>query len=127
MINRLGSVLEEQLSIPTAFVDSYLSAIISYTQLGAIYFSPQLTLGGTGIVAIPDEEDTHILETVLAGKADILIIVKFKDLISNKTRIIKADKHLCYTVSNHAVYIIHPDFMMEWLPQDSITNCDHFK
>jgi phosphoserine aminotransferase len=54
MINRLGSVLEEQLSIPTAFIDSYLSAIISYTQLGAIYFSPQLTLGGTGIVAIPD-------------------------------------------------------------------------
>jgi predicted nucleic acid-binding protein len=83
MINRLGSVIEEQLSIPTVFIDSYLSAIINYTQLGSIYFSPQLTLGGTGVVTIRDEEDAHILETVLAGGADILIIVNFKDFIPN--------------------------------------------
>jgi len=36
MINRLRSVLEEQLSIPTPLVDSYLSAIINYTQLDLI-------------------------------------------------------------------------------------------
>ena len=127
MINRLRSVLEEQLSIPTPLVDSYLSAIINYTQLGSIYASPQLTLGGTGVVAIRDEEDAHVLETALAGKADVLVTVNFKDFISNDTRIIQPARHLIYTAPNHTFHIVHPDLMMEWLRQGNIPDLDNFK
>lgn len=127
MINRLHSVLEEQLNIPTSFIDSYLSAIVSYAQLGPVYASPQLTLGGTGVVAIRDEEDAHVLDTVLAGKADILITVNFKDFISSDTSIIQVNRHLIYTAPNHTFHIIHPDLMMQWLRQGNIPNCDDFK
>jgi predicted nucleic acid-binding protein len=127
MINRLRSVLEEQLSIPTPLVDSYLSAIINYTQLESIYASPQLTLGGTGVVAIRDEEDAHVLETALAGKTNVLVTVNFKDFISNDTRIIQPARHLIYTAPNDTFHIVHPDLMMEWLRQDNIPDLDYFK
>lgn len=126
MINRLRSVLESQLNIPTTLVNSYLSAIVSYTQLGPVYFSPQLTLGGTGVIAISDQEDAHVLETAIAGKANILVTVNFKDFISNDTRIIQPDRHLIYTIPNHAFHIIHPDLMMEWLRQGIIPDVEGF-
>ena len=61
----LRSVTIEHLGLPLETADTYVSAIEEYAKLGA-----QLTLGGTGVIALRDVEDLHVLETAIAGKAD---------------------------------------------------------
>ncbi|MBW4554061.1 MAG: PIN domain-containing protein [Aphanocapsa sp. GSE-SYN-MK-11-07L] len=76
MLNRLQKVLVHNVSTQTA--DLYISAIAAYTHVGVIGSSPQLTLGGTGVIPIHDLEDAHVLETAIAGQATILITANFK-------------------------------------------------
>jgi predicted nucleic acid-binding protein len=58
--------------------------------------SPQLSLGGTGVIPIRDTEDAHVLETAIAGKADVLITANFKDFISKDTEVVIPGRHAVY-------------------------------
>jgi predicted nucleic acid-binding protein len=103
MLNRLEKVLIKDLKISPNAVQLYLKSIKSYTQL-----SPQLTLGGTGIIPLHDTEDAYVLETALAGKAEILVTANFKDFITKDTKIIIDNKHGIYQSANQKCQIIHP-------------------
>jgi len=120
MLNRLRRVLEKDLQVEHSAADLYIDAIQGYAQLGPAGLGPQLTLGGTGVLALPDTEDAHVLETALAGQADVLVTANFSDFIANDTQIILPNRHAFYTTPAHQVQIVHPYLMMNWLRKGQI-------
>ena len=97
----------------------YLRSIESYT-----LESPQLTLGGTGVVPLYDLEDAHILETVIAGKAQVLVTANFRDFIDKNVEIVQKNRHGIYRSANFQCHIVHPYLMMRWL--DELLSCPDF-
>jgi predicted nucleic acid-binding protein len=116
MLNRLQKFLVQDLKVSTQTAELYISTIAAYACLGAMGTSPQLTLGGTGVIPIRDTEDAHVLETAIAGKADVLITANFKDFISKDTQVVIPDRHAVYrSPDDHVFQIVHPYLMMEWM------------
>jgi predicted nucleic acid-binding protein len=117
MLDELRSVIIEHLGLPLETADAYVSAIEEYAKLGA-----QLTLGGTGVIALRDVEDLHVLETAIAGKADFLVTANFKDFTLRDTSIEIPGRHAIYRSPAHSVHIVHPYLMVEWLRSGTIPN-----
>jgi predicted nucleic acid-binding protein len=117
MLDELRSVIIEHLGLPLETADAYVSAIEEYAKLGA-----QLTLGGTGVIALRDVEDLHVLETAIAGKADFLVTANFKDFTLRDTSIEIPDRHAIYRSPAHSIHIVHPYLMVEWLRSGTIPN-----
>jgi predicted nucleic acid-binding protein len=115
MLNRLRKVLNQDLKVSAQTADAYLGAIAAYAHLGALGASPQLTLGGTGVIPLRDTEDGHVLETAIAGRADFLITANFKDFITQKTAVVTPDRYAIHQSPDCTVHIVHPYLMMEWL------------
>ncbi|UKP01400.1 PIN domain-containing protein (plasmid) [Nostoc sp. UHCC 0870] len=129
MLNRLRWVLEKDFSIPQSTADLYIDAIRGYAEHGAYGASPQLSLGGTGVIALQDREDAHVLETALAGRAAVLVTANFKDFISTKdAHIILPQQHANHSTPAHAIYfspahkfhIANTAQMMFWLKSGQI-------
>lgn len=115
MLDELRSVIVEHLSLPIETANTYVLAIEEYAKLGA-----QLTLGGTGVIALRDVEDLHVLETAIAGKADFLVTANFKDFTLRATSIEIPDRHAIYRSPAHSIHIVHPYLMVEWLRSGTI-------
>jgi predicted nucleic acid-binding protein len=116
MLNRLLKVLVQDLKVSTQTAELYISTIAAYARLGAMGASPQLTLGGTGVIPLRDTEDAHVLETAIAGRANILITANFKDFISKDTQVVILGKHAVYRgPDDHTFQVVHPYLMMDWL------------
>ncbi|WP_024547016.1 PIN domain-containing protein [Picosynechococcus sp. NKBG15041c] len=109
MLNRLKEVLL-RLGIENNLATGYVDVIRAYCDL-----NPSLTLGGTGVIPLQDEEDRHVLETALAGGADILVTANFKDFLGKETEIVIPERHYCYFSPHSALKIVHPYLMVEWL------------
>ncbi len=120
MLNRLRLVLERNLNVPHSAGDLYVDAIRGYAELGPVGAGVQLTLGGTGVIALSDSEDAHVLETALAGRASVLVTANFKDFISNDTRLVVLQRHAIYTAPANVLHIAHPFEMMKWLQDGQI-------
>jgi PIN domain len=120
MINRLRKVYIQDLQIPTNIADALLSAIVGYAAVGPSGISPTLTLGGTGVVPLTDTEDAHVLETCLAGEADILVTANFKDFLSNDTEILEANRVAVYRHPKRKLLIAHPYKMADWFKEGQI-------
>jgi predicted nucleic acid-binding protein len=120
MLDRLRKVLTQDLKVSVQTADAYLSAIAAYAHLGPLGASPQLTLGGTGIVPLRDTEDAHVLETAIAGKTDFLTTANFKDFIAKNTTVASPDRHTIHHSPNCSIHIVHPYLMMEWIRTDKI-------
>jgi predicted nucleic acid-binding protein len=91
------------------------NVIRSYAQL-----HPQLTLGGTGVIPIADTEDRHVLETALAGRANILVTANFRDFLTKNIEIIIVERHSICHSPIHKFQIVHPYLMIKWLNQGNI-------
>ena len=117
MLNRLQLVLQTQpkLSIFKDDAVAFIEIIRTYAQL-----SPQLTLGGTGVLPLEDEEDRHVLETAIAGQVTVLITANFQDFLTKEVQTIVSEKHYIYRSAAHSFHIVHPFFMMNWLKQGQI-------
>lgn len=120
MLNRLRLVLEKNLKISRSAADLYVDALGGYAELAPASTRQQLTLGGTGVIALSDTEDAHVLETALAGRATVLVTANFKDFISNDTRIIVLGRHAIHTTPAHVFHIAHPYYMIDWLRNGQI-------
>lgn len=118
MLNRLEKVLVKDLKVSTLTAQLYLKSIESYT-----LNSPQLTLGGTGIIPLHDTEDVHVLETAVAGKAQILVTANFRDFIAKNVKIVTENRHGVYQNANFKCQIVHPYLMAQWLKV--LTNWDN--
>lgn len=112
MLNRLEKVLVKDLQVSPLKAQMYLRSIESYTLK-----SPQLTLGGTGVVPLYDLEDAHVLETVIAGKAQVLVTANFRDFIDKNVEIVQKNRHGIYRSANFQCHIVHPYLMMRWLDE----------
>jgi predicted nucleic acid-binding protein len=122
MLNRLRLVLEKDLNVLQTAANLYVDAIKGYAELGPVGAAPQLTLGGTGVIALSDSEDVHVLETALAGRASVLVSANFKDFISKDTRIVLPQRYAIHTAPTHVLQIAHPFGMMQWLHDGLIPN-----
>lgn len=69
---------------------------------------------------IQDTEDAHVLETAIAGQAQILITANFKDFIAKDTLVLVPQQHAIHTTPGHALHIVHPFRFMEWIKSDSL-------
>jgi predicted nucleic acid-binding protein len=120
MLNRLLKVLVQDLKVSAQTAELYISTIAAYARLGAMGASLQLTLGG---IPLRDTEDAHVLETAIAGRANILITANFKDFISKGTEIVISGRHAVYrSPDDHAFQVVHPYLMMDWLRVGQIPN-----
>jgi predicted nucleic acid-binding protein len=122
MLNRLRKVLNQDLKVSAQVADTYLSAIAVCAHLGALGASPQLTLGGTGVIPLRDTEDGHVLETAIAGRADFLVTANFKDFITKNTAVVTLDRYAIHQSPDCTVHIVHPYLMMEWLRTGNMPN-----
>jgi predicted nucleic acid-binding protein len=119
MLERLSSVLIERLNVSRLVTESYIQAIQEYAELGSLR-GTQLPLGGTGVIALRDVEDRHVLETALAGYASALVTMNLKDFSSSNTRIIDPERHLIYNAPHYSFHIINPFLMMDWIRSGKI-------
>ena len=121
MLNRLQQVLETQpkLQVFSDDAKNYIEVIRRYAQL-----SPQLTLGGTGVIPLFDDEDRHVLETALAGRASLLITANFKDFLVKDVDFILPNQHAIYRSPIHSFHIVHPYLAIRWLNEGLIPLID---
>ena len=110
MLNRLEKVLVKDLQVSTLTAQLYLKSIEDYT-----WQSPQLALGGTGIIPLQDLEDAQVLETAVAGKAQVLVTANFKDFIDKNVEIVIENRHGVYRSADFKCQIVHPYLMVHWL------------
>ena len=71
-------------------------------------------------ITLCDEEDRHVLETAIAGKANYLITANWKDFLVKETQRIIPERHYRYISPSHTIEIVHPYLMMEWIRQDKL-------
>ena len=116
MLDELRSVIIDHLGLNLDIADAYIFFDLEYAKLGV-----QLTLGGTGVIALRDTEELHVLETAIAGKADFLVTANFKDFIVRRDTQVKiVNRHAIYHSSAHSLQIVHPYLIVEWLRSGKI-------
>lgn len=115
MLNRLKYVLIRDLKTPSHIAERLIEVIAGYTEAG-----PAIALGGTGVIALPDAEDAHVLETALAGFADILVTANLKDFKrSRSTRVVLKDQYLVYSQPPKSpIRIVSPQLMWQWVREE---------
>lgn len=110
MLERLGVVLKGPIGMPPAEADDLLHGIASLAGAG-----PALTLGGIGVLAVPDEEDRHVLETCWAGEADILVTSNLRDFGGPDATILTTDRLFCLGRGGRKLLVAHPYAAAAWL------------
>jgi predicted nucleic acid-binding protein len=121
MLNRFLKVLVQDLNVSTQTAELSIGSIAAYAHLGAMGASPQLTLGGMGVILLRDAEDAHVLKTAIAGRANILITANFKDFVSKDAQVVIPSRHAVYRSPNdHTFPIVHPYLMMDWMQSGQI-------
>jgi predicted nucleic acid-binding protein len=114
MLNRLRQVLEEKFEASRQKVDQYLEAIVGYAQLEEAY-GPSLTLGGTGLLPLTDEEDAHVIDTAIAGESDILVTANFRDFLPRHVEVLAHERLARFRHPKGDLLIAHPYVAGEWL------------
>ena len=82
MLDRLRKVFLHDWRIDQATTDRLIEAIGLYARLGPDANGPSLTLGGAGMLPLPDAEDAHVLDTAIAGDADIVATANIRDFLT---------------------------------------------
>ncbi len=123
MLNRLQVVLQTQpnFSVLKKDTETLIKIITTYAKLG-----PQLTLGGTGVIPLDDEEDRHVLETAIAGQATVLITANFRDFLTKELETIISERHYIYHSPVHSLHIVHPFLMINWLNLGQVPDINQY-
>ena len=115
MLNHLNTILQDPPFLTNVEeTKCYIDGILGYATIG-----PTLTLGGTGLVPIQDEEDRHVLETAIAGRANILATFNYSDFLTTKSLEIIPNQYSIHEAPDHRLKIVHPFLLLDWLRQDS--------
>lgn len=120
MLSRLRSVLRDGLDASPAAVNAYVGAVSAYARSGSSRQSPLLVLGGTGVLPVPDREDAHVLETAVAGRADLLVTADMGDFDVRGTTVLEEGRVLRFRRADHDVVIAHPFRAARWVRQGRI-------
>lgn len=109
MILRLQAVLL-RLTGDMALAEQLSTAIAAYAQQG-----PSLTLGGVGVIPMDDVEDLHVLETALAGRADILVTHNLEDFVVGDVQPLVAPRFYGIRRGRQKLLIAHTYAGAAWL------------
>lgn len=124
MIDRLREVFERNRWTDPAEPDLVVSAIVSYASVGPVGIPPYLVIGGTEVIPLDDDEDVHVLETAIAGDADILATSDFDDFITYRTRIIEPGRIAVFEGPRKSLLIAHPFVVAAWEREGRIPDFD---
>lgn len=120
MLNRLRTVLETGLGVSPETTETYTGALTACTRYGPSGRSPLLVLGGTGVLPMPDREDAHVLETAIAGRADLLVTADMADFTFPGVTVLDEGRVLRFRRADHDVVIAHPFRAARWVRQGRI-------
>ncbi len=79
MLGRLQQVYCRDLAVDPVDAANYVRAIATLAAHGPADDPPYLVLGGTGIAALRDEEDAHVLDVAIAGRAHLIATTDLGD------------------------------------------------
>lgn len=115
MVTRLEAVLMRKLRWDRRRTERVLGNIVSVAQFGPAATPPLILLGGTGVMPIRDEEDAHVLEVALAGRAHVLATLDFSDFVNYRTEVLKPGRIARYRTADHELLIAHPAEVAAWI------------
>jgi hypothetical protein len=132
MLSRLEDVLV-RLGFPPGDSSAFCSLIGSFARRGPAGVGPHLVLGGgtspTAESRMPvynpydpsivppraDDEDGRVLDTAIAGRADILATYNVRDFQAPGSIILEPGRVLVYQAAHHRVIIMHPQLVARYL------------
>ena len=121
MLNRLEDVLTRVLQVDRPLAQHYTAMIARYAAEGPASHAPNLSLGGTGLIALRDTEDAHVLDTARAGRANLLVTRNFGDFIPGDTRVrVPGEVATVRDPAGHTVIIAQPGQVLRWFAQGTI-------
>lgn len=109
MLNRLREVLT-RFDFGREEADRLVEVIAAIARDG-----PSLTLGGVGVLPLDDEEDRHVLETALAGGADLLVTHNLADFMGADVTVLVEGRWLAATRGDRRLLIAHTYAAAGWL------------
>ncbi len=116
MLDRLALVLTREFQVEVDAAETLVRAIGGVASFGPAGDHPHALVGG-GVYPLRDEEDRHVLEVAIAGKADLLVTANMADFdmadvlkVGDGTRI-----RLYPRPSQTTLIIAHPDQARDWL------------
>jgi hypothetical protein len=114
MLDRLRKVFVADWQVDPATTDEIITSIVRYAHLGPHATGPQLALGGTGLLPLTDSEDAHVLDTAIAGEADILATANLKDFLPPGAEVLVPDRLASFAHPKGRLLIAHPFNMRAW-------------
>ncbi len=125
MLERLGSVLVRALGVDAAAAEAALRAIAGIASLGPAGDHPYAVVGG-GVYPIRDEEDRHVLEIAIAGRADVLATANLADFDMDDVEWVADGSRIrLYTPPGRQPLVIaHPDHVCDWLRSGQVPTAD---
>ncbi len=124
MLGWLRKVFEVDWGVRRQTVDPVIEAIASYARLGPMGMAPYLTLGGVGLMPMRDEEDAHVVETALAGRAHLLVTANFDDFVTTRSRILEPGKVGIVETATARLVVAHPYRAATWLREGMFPDAD---
>jgi hypothetical protein len=122
MLDRLRYTLVQRLGADPAAVEIYVQTIAPIARRGPVGTAPLLVLGGTGVLALRDPEDAGVLETALAGQADLLVTRNHRDFLPRDAEVVEPDTVTRITgPTGAALLIATPDRMLQWMAAGEIS------
>jgi predicted nucleic acid-binding protein len=120
MLDRLQEVLDRKLRPGSRSTTPMISAIAALAMLGPDAEPPHLVLGGTGLVPLRDEEDAHVLDVAVAGRADLVVTANFRDFLSYRTDVREPGRIAIYSTAQSSIIIAHLFTVAEWIRRGEI-------
>jgi predicted nucleic acid-binding protein len=115
MLDRLRKVFTADWKVDRVTTDEMIELIASYARLGPDAGGPQLVLGGTGLLPLADTEDAHVLDTAVAGRADILATANLRDFLPRGVEMLAPARLARFDHPKGRLLIAHPSMVREWL------------
>ena len=116
MLDRLAAVFVRDFDMSPSLADAVVQNIAAIPLFGPAEEHPHVVVGGS-VYPMADEEDRHVLEVAVAGRADVLATANLRDfgmgdieMVGDGTRI------RIYAPPGHrGLVIAHPDHVCAWL------------
>jgi hypothetical protein len=115
MLDRLGLVLRRELGMEVDEAGAVLARIKTAAELGPAAMEPLVVLGGTGVLAIRDTEDLHVLDAAVAGRADVLATANLRDFVNYRSEVLVPGRVVLHRTADHEVVIAHPGEVARWV------------
>ena len=107
MLDRFAPVLRRDFSVEAGTARDLVAAIGAIATAGPAGEDPHIVLGGTGVLPVRDTEDRGVLETAIAGEAQLLATANLGDF--KVGRPVSGGGRLCALPGGQALLIAHPD------------------